>query len=306
MGSLLKSIAALPHLGETLSAAAALVWAVAVILFRVCGRTVPALALSFFKNILALGLFLLTLAVLGLPLLPPLPFKHYALMMLSGVIGIAISDTLFFMALNKLGAELTAIVDCAYAPFVIGLSFLFLGERINPLQGGGVVLIVGAVLLISGRPHQVQIPRRDLRTGVALGVLSMFISAAGIVIMKPLLAGDSLVWAGLVRTVGGAAAISVVLAFHPKRRLILAPLASGRTLALLVPATFFSAYLSMILWMGGMKYTQASIASALNQLNTIFIFILAAVFLKEKITPLKLIAVALAFAGAMLASIPLK
>jgi drug/metabolite transporter (DMT)-like permease len=77
-------------------------------------------------------------------------------------------------------------------------------------------------------------------------------------------------------------------------------------LTLLVPATVLSAYLSMVLWMGGMKYTQASIASALNQLNTIFIFILAAIFLKEKITPLKLICVALAFAGAMLVSIPLK
>lgn len=306
MGSLLRSFAAIPHLGETLSAASALVWAVAVILFRVCGRTVPALAMSFFKNVLAVLLLLLTLAVLGLPLLPPLPIKHYALMMLSGVIGVAISDTLFFVALNKLGAELTAIVDCAYAPFVIGLSFLFLGERINPVQSGGVVLIVAAVLLISGRKTEAQIPRRDLRTGVALGVLSMFISAAGIVIMKPLLAGDSLVWAGLVRTVGGAVSLAVVLAFHPKRRAILAPLASGRTLTLLVPATVLSAYLSMVLWMGGMKYTQASIASALNQLNTIFIFILAAIFLKEKITPLKLICVALAFAGAMLVSIPLK
>jgi len=306
MGSFLRSFAAIPHLGETLSAASALVWAVAVILFRVCGRTVPALAMSFFKNVLAVLLLLLTLAVLGLPLLPPLPIKHYALMLLSGVIGVAISDTLFFVALNKLGAELTAIVDCAYAPFVIGLSFLFLGERINPVQSGGVVLIVAAVLMISGRKTEALIPRRDLRTGVALGVLSMFISAAGIVIMKPLLAGDSLVWAGLVRTVGGAVSLAVVLAFHPKRRAILAPLASGRTLTLLVPATVLSAYLSMVLWMGGMKYTQASIASALNQLNTIFIFILAAIFLKEKITPLKLICVALAFAGAMLVSIPLK
>ena len=306
MVSLLKSFAAMPHLGEVLSAASALVWAVAVILFRVCGRTVPPLALSFFKNLLAGLLLLLTLAALGQPLFPPLPLKHYALMLLSGVIGVAISDTLFFMALNKLGAELTAIVDCAYAPFVIGLSFLFLGERINPVQSGGVVLIVMAVLLISGRKTEALVPRRDLRAGVVLGVLSMFISAAGIVIMKPLLAGDSLVWAGLVRTVGGAVSLAMVLAFHPRRRAILAPLASTRMLKLLVPATVLSSYLSMVLWLGGMKYTQASISSALNQLNTIFIFILAAIFLKEKITPLKVIAVALAFAGAMFVSIPLK
>jgi len=57
--------------------------------------------------------------------------------------------------------------------------------------------------------------------------------------------------------------------------------------------------------MAGMKYTQASIASALNQLNTIFIFILAAIFLKEKVSTAKLAAIAMAFAGAFFVSYPL-
>jgi drug/metabolite transporter (DMT)-like permease len=303
MDHLIQTIRNIPHPGETLSAASALIWAVAVILYRVCGRTVHPLALSFFKNILAAVLLVLTLGALGLPLLPPLPVRHYALMTLSGIIGIALSDTIFFVALNKLGAELAAIVDCSYVPFVIGLSFLVLGERISGVQAGGVVLIVAAVAMISGQRGDTQIPRRDLRIGIGMGVLSMFLSAVGIVIMKPLLTGDSLVWAGLVRTVAGAGSLALVMALHRRRRELLAPLRSGRTLRLLVPATILGSYLSMLLWMGGMKLAPASIASALNQLNTIFIFILAAVFLKEKVTVVKLAAVVLAFAGAMIVSL---
>jgi drug/metabolite transporter (DMT)-like permease len=53
-------------------------------------------------------------------------------------LGIALADWLFFTALVRLGAELTAIVDCAYAPFVIGLSFLFLGERMSAVKTAGV------------------------------------------------------------------------------------------------------------------------------------------------------------------------
>ena len=87
MDHLIQTIRNIPHPGETLSAASALIWAVAVILYRVCGRTVHPLALSFFKNILAAVLLVLTLGALGLPLLPPLPVRHYALMTLSGIIG---------------------------------------------------------------------------------------------------------------------------------------------------------------------------------------------------------------------------
>jgi drug/metabolite transporter (DMT)-like permease len=53
-----------------------------------------------------------------------------------------------------------------------------------------------------------------------------------------------------------------------------------------------------------MKYARVSVAAALNQLNAIFIVILAAIFLKERLTPWKIVAVVLAFAGAYLASKP--
>ncbi len=47
-----------------------------------------------------------------------------------------------------------------------------------------------------------------------------------------------------------------------------------------------------------MKYTTASQAAILNQMSTIYIFILAALFLKETITGPKTLAIALALTGA--------
>jgi len=72
----------------------------------------------------------------------------------------------------------------------------------------------------------------------------------------------------------------------------------------MVPASFLGSYFGLIAWMGAMKYTQASIAAALTQLNTIFIFILASIFLKEEVTRAKIVAVIIAFVGAFLASFP--
>lgn len=290
----------IPHIGEILSLASAVVWALAVILFRIAGDKIHPLVMNLFKNMLALVLLAATAAVIGgAPSLPP---KTFLIFILSGVLGIALSDWLFFTALVKLGAELTAIVDCAYSPFVIGLSFLFLGERMNGVQVAGVVLIVGAVILITRNKSDDRISRRDLLSGVGIGIVSMLLTAGGIVLIKPYLAGISIVWATLIRMTGGAAAGTIMWALHPRRRELLQPLRTGANYKVLIPASVLSAYFSVLIWLAGMKYTQASIASALNQLNTIFIFLLAAIILKEKITPIKVCSVVLAFVGAILVS----
>jgi drug/metabolite transporter (DMT)-like permease len=67
-------------------------------------------------------------------------------------------------------------------------------------------------------------------------------------------------------------------------------------------ALIFGSYLSLMLWMGGMKYAKVSVAAVLNQLNTIFIVIIAAVVLKERLTVWKVAAFVLALVGAYLAS----
>jgi drug/metabolite transporter (DMT)-like permease len=303
VNGLLESFVQLRGSGEILSLAAALVWALAVVMFRVVGDEISPLGINAYKNVLALTLTGLSVAVFGERLAVPLPWTHVALFVLSGVLGIALSDWLFLTALAKLGAELTAIVDCAYSPFVIGLSFLFLGERMSLLQTAGVALIVAAVLMITRKKGVSQIPRRDLVTGVVLGVAAMFLTAAGIVMVKPWLGRVPLLWACFVRMSGGAAGTALILTFHPRRKEILAPLRRGEGRWLLPVASILGTYISPMFWTAGFTYTLASIASALNQLNTIFIFVLAAVWLKEKVTPLKLAAVALAFAGALLVSI---
>ncbi|MDD8025959.1 MAG: DMT family transporter [Acidobacteriota bacterium] len=303
MSELFTSLQHLPGAGEILSIGAALTWAVALVLFRVVGRDVHPLAVNLFKNALGVILLVPTIILLGKPLLPALPFSDYAVFIISGIIGIAVADTLVLASLNKLGAELLAIVDCAYSPFVIGLSFLFLGERMDAVQSAGVALIVLAVLIISSRKSDARVPRRDLVQGILLGVASVFLMAAGIVMVKPLLGRTPILWGTMIRLVGGGAAVAVFLAFHPRRREYLRPLGSAKTLALLVPGSIFATYLSNGFWLAGMRLTKASVASALNQLSTIFIFVLAAMFLKEKPTVRKLIAVALAFAGALLISV---
>jgi drug/metabolite transporter (DMT)-like permease len=291
-------------LGETLAAASGLVWAVAVVLFRISGRRVHPVGLNLAKTVLALAAMVPTLLILGESLAPAVPASTIGLLLLSGVLGIAVSDTLFFSALNRLGAGLTAIVDCFYSPFVIALSFALLGERLTLVQLAGAGLVISAVLTLSKEGKLERIGRRDLVLGIVYGILAMFFVAFGIVMVKPVLGSVSVFWATLVRLAGGSIALVALVPFLRNRRAILAPLGDPRNWKALLPAAFLGSYLSLILWMGGMKYAKASVAAVLNQLNTIFIVIIAAIVLRERLTGWKVLAVVLAFVGAYLASRP--
>ncbi len=304
MNELAKTVEAIPSIGEIFALGSGFVWAVAIILFRVLGRKIHPLSLNLFKTVLAFVLILLTVLVLGEPLFPAAPARSVVLLLLSGIIGIAASDTLFFQSLNKIGAGPLAIVDCLYSPFVIALSYVFLSERMSGWQFFGVVLIISAILTVTRHKSEERIARKDLVAGIVLGVLAVFLIAVSIVIIKPVLDSTSIVWSTTVRLFGGAAALGLVIPLHPERRRILAPLAEVSNWKALLPASFFGSYFSLLLWLGGMKYARVSVAAALNQLNAIFIVVLAAIFLKERLTPWKIAAVILAFAGAYLASKP--
>jgi len=272
----------LPYIGEMFALAAPLCWAFAVILFRKTGETVPALALNLFKNILAMVLFVATLVALRPIPEQSVPGWHYLLLIVSGAIGIGVSDTLFFATLNRVGAGLQAIIDTSYSPFIIFLSFLFLDEHLTAPQLFGVALILSAVLSVGwmGGPKG-SLPRRTIATGVMLGVAATFTQAVSIVMIKPILGDYPVIWANCWRLLGGLVASVLLLPLLPQRRRALATLRDLRVWPVMVPAAVIGTYISLLFWLGGMKYTLASIAAALNQTATLWTFLLAVLLLKE-------------------------
>jgi len=290
----------IPYLGEITALGAAVVWAFAVILFKKSGETVHPVGLNLFKNILAFTLFIPTTYIFGQTLSYSTTAEDYLLLIVSGVLGIGISDTLFFMCLNRIGAGLTAIVDCLYSPFIIGLSMMWLAETMTVMQIIGAVMIISAVLTVASRKHNSHVSRRDLWLGLALGALAMATMAVGIVMIKPLLNRSPLLWVTEIRLAAGILFLVIYLAGHRRRRMIIRSIGSVRHWGYTFWGSFFGAYLSMILWISGMKFTQASIAAALNQTNNVFIFVLAAIFLKEPINTQRLLGIILGVAGSFL------
>ncbi len=286
--------------GEIYAILSGLFWAIAVCFFKRGGQNMPAISLNLFKNIIGVGLFAITLPVVGQSLLIDVPISDYLLLVASGVVGMTLGDTVFFAALKRMGASLWAIVGALYAPSVIFMAYITLGERLSGMDFAGIAMIVFAIVLASTKKSELAAFDKERLMGVGLGVLSLFLMAAGIVMMKPVLDRTPVWWAIQVRLIGATISLVILVVLSPKRRRLLAGLLPDSNWKYIVPGSLIGPYLALGFWIAGFKYTLAGKAAILNQLNTVFIFVFAWLFLKEPLTWRKGVGLALAMLGAVL------
>lgn len=281
----------MPYQGELCALAAALTWSVSVILFKASEAVTPQ-AMNLFKNVVALGLFAVTLLVMqGMGELPALDRSQadWARLVVSGVLGIAVADTLIFMALRRLGASLLAVVDCAYAPTIVLFSVLVLGEPLGlGFLFGGALVVGGVLLAVAQRPSALaqedpELARRELKIGAALGVMGIVAMAAGVVIVKPVLEGSSLVEVTAVRLLAGVLA-QLAWAGVFRQPETFAVFRDRRVWKTLIPGSILGTYVAMLFWLGGFKWAPASVAAVFNQLSSVFTIGLAWLFLKEELS----------------------
>lgn len=289
--------------GEFYSLLAAVIWALAVILFKKSGESHSPFTLNMFRVALSSVLFLLTLWAAGGALLRPVPVTDYLLLAASGIIAIAISDTLFHKSLNLVGAGITAIVDCLYSPFVVVLAFLIIDERLGVGQYSGMVLVVAAVFIAARHPPPAGASRGTIVLGIACGVGAMATLALGIVIAKPVLDRSPVIWATTVRQLASFLAM-IPFAFRRRYRgRMIRAFTPGRQWRFSLPGTILGSYLALLCWIAGMKYTAAGAAAILNQTSTIYTLIFAWLFLREPLTRRKVAAALLAVAGILLVTL---
>ena len=101
--------------GEIAALSAAAVWAIASVVYGRVGETIPPLRLNLLKGIIAIAFLIVTIFLVG-DIYPALPTHSLILLSLSGVIGIGVGDTIFFTAINSLGARRTLLLGTLAPP----------------------------------------------------------------------------------------------------------------------------------------------------------------------------------------------
>ena len=288
-------------MGDLYAVITAVCWSSAVILFDISTKNFTAIQLNVLKNFIGVFGFILTIVLFSIPS-PSFSQQDIFTLALSGFLGILIADGLFLESLRRLGSGLSAVVSTIYTPTVFIIAFILFNETIN-LQSyiGGLIVLGGITISVFQPPKTIK--KRDLYIGILFGIAANILTAYSVLIIKPIMKNNSVVYVALYRFSIGLIFGIIMNLVKSGTKTVIQKFKQGLTNHYVILGALLGTYLSVIFWLSGYKYTLAGRAAIYNQLSTVFIIILARIFLKEPLTSKKVIGVSLAIFGAIIVGV---
>lgn len=287
--------------GEIAALFAACLWAVASVVYGKLGARIPPLQLNLIKGIIAIALFVFTIFVTG-ELFPSIATLPMCLLLLSGVTGISLGDTAFFITINSLGARRALLMQILTSPISAIFGLIFLQEKLNVLAWCGIlVTVLGVGWVVTERTADAKhISTIEFRRGIVFGLLSAIAGAVGAVLSRSAFGVAnteiSPLWAALLRLSAGTLILLILALSKQQTSFRLSNLRNSKVVAGTIFAAFCGTYLGIWLQQTAIKFTSVGIASTLLQTSPIFV-IPFAIWMGEKVSIRAILGVFISIAG---------
>ena len=274
--------------------ASAASWALGTVLWRKIGEEISPFSMNLGKGVIGSLYLAATFLVIRLE---PMSMNDFVYLGISGLLGITLGDTFFFLSLMHLGPTLSSLMGTLVPVSVAFAAVVFLDERPSVAAWAGIVLIVAGVAWVVKERQSRQGAVQSTSRGVALRLLSILFMTAGIICAKIGVRSVPAVQATLVRMLWGVAGLLLWGCLSRQLPAWVAPLKNPRLLRKVSVIVFIVVFGGFWLSLLSLKHLDASLAGALGSTAPLFILPIAAIVLGEKISLRAGLATALAVGG---------
>lgn len=262
-------------IGEVAALTAALMWSISSLFWRRVELSAGAMNLS--KNVLGLVLMLLHLGALSW-------FTHQAaftasvssvgLLILSGLVGVAIGDTLFLRSLQILGPRISLMMATTSPIFSVVLGWVFLQEQLLMIVVVGILLTVaGLIIVLTDRGAAQEAPDLypgKVAVGVWCGIAGALCQSVGGVLSRAGSQDCSGLEAAIYRVAVGMVVLVIFYHWRGKLKPIVHSVVRFDMMRLLLPATVLGTWMGV--WLCQVAYKNSDVAIAQTLLSTCPLF----------------------------------
>lgn len=279
-------------MGVTAALLSAASWAFGTVMFDRIGRKVPYVGITFLKGLFSL-LFMGVLVACsgGLQRISATSFLFLAV---SGVVGIAVGDSLFFKSLQDLGAKVQVVFFLLGQILTMVLSFLFLGELLSGSQYIGIViLLTGIVIVIWGKQEN----HKNKLRGIVCALSSMSCFSISAILVKLSVGSVEVITATWWRMLFGTIFTLGYGLFANKLTSWIRPLNDWRLAGSFILNVVVITYGGFLLSIMAFKYTTVSLASVLGTMEPVFVLFFAFLINGDRIIRREIVGTAITVVG---------
>ncbi len=295
------------YFGFVAALSAAMFWSIAVIIFKSASEEISPFLITALKNTIATVCFMLLFYFANIPIwYDGFEKLDYFKIIISGILGMGLADVIFLYALSKIGANRIALINCFEPVVIYILSFLFLNTILSNQQLFGFIIVIIAILMINYEKDIDDIDANLKRQGIMLQVCAVTLSSIGIVLIKPVLskAPSNItiqLWVTAFRLLPGVFVAWIIFILQKDKLKLLQPLKKSVIIKKIIISSGLGTFVALSFWIiGYANIKHPPIASILGQTSVIFIILLSWIFLKEKITLIRIISMSCALLGVCL------
>jgi drug/metabolite transporter (DMT)-like permease len=275
-------------IGELAALGAAISWTVSALFYRKALEEASPISANIIRLTLTGSILLLLLVFLGkLTVLTTLPLELVLLASASGIIGLGLGDTLYFMSLKWIGVARAVPLTCIYPLFSVLWAVFLVGERITlAVVLGAVVIVLGILFLGQDSQANTTCTRKALIVGMVIALATAAVWSVSITMMDVAVKeSPDIDHALIINTIRVITVAAVLLASSPiidrklgflkvRKRTVVALIAGG--IAALGVGWFFLSY--------SFTVTSQARAVPISSTTPLFSTLAGILLLREKVT----------------------